>query len=238
MKSIIQFTCPQCGGHQLMLVERAMHRYVVQSLEADRQGGLVVGHKVLVDDLCGEPLGYRCADCRHPDCHNHDSSEGFQWYSLEEVQSAGAIVWPGGMETVEHRCMVCFSSLISQREGAPICTGTRTGHPWHPDQSVGLRYSNIGLPQLEAGQKVCSATIFVHSGVSRILWLRFNSYINERKQHEEIHYRRHCCTYYVDGYLHDDWSVTDLLPSAICGGRHLPSAESGSDRLSGVPGQG
>lgn len=108
MKSIIQVTCPQCGGHQLMLVERAMHRYVVQSLETDRQGGLVVGHKVLVDDLCGEPLGYRCADCRHPDCHNHDSSEGFQWYSLEEVQSAGAIVWPGGMETVEHRCMVCF----------------------------------------------------------------------------------------------------------------------------------
>ena len=103
-----------------------------------------------------------------------------------------------------------LSSRISQREGAPICTGTRTGHPWHPDQSVGLRYSNIGLPQLEAGQKVCSATIFVHSGVSRILWLRFNSYINERKQHEEIHYRRHCCTYYVDGYLHDDWSVTDL----------------------------
>lgn len=39
MKSIIQFTCPQCGGHQLMLVERAMHRYVVQSLEADRQEG-------------------------------------------------------------------------------------------------------------------------------------------------------------------------------------------------------
>lgn len=36
-----------------MLVERAMHRYVVQSLEADRQGGLAVGHKVLVDDLCG-----------------------------------------------------------------------------------------------------------------------------------------------------------------------------------------
>ena len=131
-----------------------------------------------------------------------------------------------------------LSSRISQREGAPICTGTRTGHPWHPDQSVGLRYSDIVLPQLEAGQKTCSATIFFHSGVSRILWLRFNSYINERKQHEEIHYRRHCCTYYVDGYLHDDWSVTDLLPSAICGGRHLPSAESGSDRLSGVPGQG
>ena len=33
-----------------MLVERAMHRYVVQSLEADHQGGLAVGHKVLVDD--------------------------------------------------------------------------------------------------------------------------------------------------------------------------------------------
>ena len=108
MKSIIQFTCPQCGGHQLMLVERAMHRYVVQSLEADRQGGLSVGHKVLVDDLCGEPLGYRCADCRHPDCHGNDSSEGFQWHSLKEVESAGAIAWPDGMETVEHRCMVCF----------------------------------------------------------------------------------------------------------------------------------
>ncbi len=108
MKSIIQFTCPQCGGHQLMLVERAMHRSIVQTLETDRQGELTVGHKVLVDDLCGEPLGYRCADCRHPDCHGHDSSEGFQWHSLEEVQSAGGIVWPDGMETVEHRCMVCF----------------------------------------------------------------------------------------------------------------------------------
>ena len=66
------------------------------------------GHKVLVDDLCGEPLGYRCADCRHPDCHGNDSSEGFQWHSLKEVQSAGVITWPDGMETVEHRCMVCF----------------------------------------------------------------------------------------------------------------------------------
>lgn len=76
MKNIIQFTCPRCGGHQLMLVERAMHRYVVQNLEVDRQGRLAVGLKVLVDDLCGEPLGYRCADCRHPDCHGNDSSEG------------------------------------------------------------------------------------------------------------------------------------------------------------------
>ena len=24
------------------------------------------------------------------------------------MQSAGGIVWPNGMETVEHRCMVCF----------------------------------------------------------------------------------------------------------------------------------
>lgn len=27
---------------------------------------------------------------------------------LKEVQSAGVITWPDGMETVEHRCMVCF----------------------------------------------------------------------------------------------------------------------------------
>lgn len=91
MKSIIQFTCPQCGGHQLMLVERAMHRYVVQSLEADRQGGLVVGHKVLVDDLCGEPLGYRCADCRHPDCHSHDSSEGFNGILWKRCKAPGPL---------------------------------------------------------------------------------------------------------------------------------------------------
>mgnify|MGYP006880582597 FL=1 len=68
------------------------------------------------------------------------------------------------------------SSRISQREGAPICTGTRTGHPWHSDQPVGLRHSNVVLPQLEAGQKTCSVIIFFHSGISRILWLRFNSY--------------------------------------------------------------
>lgn len=164
MKSIIQFTCPRCGGHQLMLVERAMHRYVVQNLEADRQGGLAVGHKVLVDDLCGEPLGYRCADCRHPDCHGNDSSEGFQWHSLKEVQSAGVITWPDGMETVEHRCMVCFpdgkmTPVIVEvvhpgtphREGTPHRSGTGAGSAWHPDQPVGFRDSNVGLPQLEAG---------------------------------------------------------------------------------------
>lgn len=69
-----------------------------------------------------------------------------------------------------------LSSRISQREGTPICIGTRAGSSWHPNQPVGFRDSNVGLPQLEAGQKACSATIFVHSGVSRILWLRFNSY--------------------------------------------------------------
>lgn len=60
MKSIIQFTCPQCGGHQLMLVERAMHRYVVQNLEPDRQGGLAVGLKGFVRRAIGISL------CRLP----------------------------------------------------------------------------------------------------------------------------------------------------------------------------
>lgn len=52
-----------------------------------------------------------------------------------------------------------------------------------------------------------------------------------------MHNRQRCCTYYVDGHLHDGRSVTGLLPSAICRGRHLPSTEPGSDRLPGVPGQ-
>lgn len=140
-----------------------MHRYVDQNLEADRQGGLAVGHKILVDDLCGEPLGYRCADCRHPDCHGNDSSEGFQWHSLKEVQSAGVITWPDGMETVEHRCWFVSptgddacdrrgrSSRYSHREGTPHRSGTGAGSAWHPDQPVGFRDSNVGLPQLEAG---------------------------------------------------------------------------------------
>lgn len=53
-----------------------------------------------------------------------------------------------------------------------------------------------------------------------------------------MHNRRHCRTYYVGGRLHDGRSVTGLLPSPICRGRHLPSAESGRHRLPGVPGQG
>lgn len=55
--------------------------------------------------------------------------------------------------------------------------------------------------------------------------------------YEEMHNRRHCRTYYVGGRLHDGRSVTGLLPSAICRGRHLPSAEPGRHRLPGVPGQ-
>ncbi|MEG0837857.1 MAG: hypothetical protein RSF35_08020 [Akkermansia sp.] len=108
MKNIIRFTCPKCGSPRLMLVESALHRYSVQELVSDRQGYLCVIVKERVDDLCGDELGYRCMDCRYPDCHHGETIDGFLWKTLKDVQSAGAISWPGGMEMVEHKCMICL----------------------------------------------------------------------------------------------------------------------------------
>ena len=107
MKSI-HFTCPQCGGHQLMLVEQALHRYVIQSLEISSEGRVTVAQKTLVDDLCGDPLGYRCADCRYPDAKNHESADNFSWLGLEDVQTSGAITTKSSKGLNKQKCMICL----------------------------------------------------------------------------------------------------------------------------------
>lgn len=79
MRNIISFTCPRCGGHRLLLIERAVHRSLVQDFKMDHCGNPVIGRVIPTDDLCGDPLGYRCADCRYPDCNGNASPEDFQW---------------------------------------------------------------------------------------------------------------------------------------------------------------
>lgn len=108
MKNLIQFTCPQCGSHQLMLVERAMHRYVVRDLETNQLGEITASHKVMADDLHGDPLGFRCADCRYPDSNGNDPIERFKWQTLEDVQNDGAIIRPRLTDSVTHHCLICL----------------------------------------------------------------------------------------------------------------------------------
>ena len=83
------------------------------------------------------------------------------------------------------------SSRISQREGTPICTGTRTSHPWYPDQPVGLRYSNVVLPKLETGQKTYFAIIkltlnhmkrYIIGGIAALITLAFTGILTESSQ--------------------------------------------------------
>ena len=104
----IHFTCSKCGSQRLLIVQSAVHRYVVKRIDLDDLSRLCITEKEEVDILQGDILGYRCGDCRHPDCNGKDSHDGFAWKTLEDVQTAGCISWPGGMETVAHKCLIFF----------------------------------------------------------------------------------------------------------------------------------
>lgn len=159
MKNIIRFTCPQCGGHQLMLVGQALHRYIIQNIETDQQGNLVIGNKVLKDDLCGEPIGYRCADCRHPDNNTANPTQDFQWKTLEDIQNSGSITWPQDMAPVEHQCMIC----LPNGQMNPVIV--EVPHPG-PLSEKG-RCLVLKLEQAEQGVLISQADAGIHSFACR-----------------------------------------------------------------------
>ncbi len=108
MKPHIQFTCPKCGNHHLMLVEEAMHRSHIRSLQMDEHGRLSVSESTLTDDWSGATLGFRCAECRHPDSAGQGGMESFLWPTLEDVRNSGAIHCPEQPDAIVHKCMICF----------------------------------------------------------------------------------------------------------------------------------
>ncbi len=108
MKHDIQFTCPKCGSHRLMLIEEAMHRSLVHELNLDAQGRLRIEERELTDDWKGAQLGFRCAECRHPDSPGAEGAESFLWPTLEDVCNSGAIYCPQKANAVVHKCMICF----------------------------------------------------------------------------------------------------------------------------------
>ena len=94
MAAKILFTCPVCGGHELMLIQRAVHRDLISLLKTE-DGKWVIKRDGPGQELTGEVSGYRCSSCRYPDVPNHDDSEGFYWQTLEHVEAAGVLTQCG-----------------------------------------------------------------------------------------------------------------------------------------------
>lgn len=107
MKKNISFTCPNCGGHQLLMVEIALSRFDILELCLDENQQLRITEKIPSDSLRGEVLGYRCKSCRYPDANKADLGKSFGWTTMDSLLQAGAITWQGYDDKVEHKCMLC-----------------------------------------------------------------------------------------------------------------------------------
>ena len=102
----VSFTCPNCGRHQLMRLEQAIHRNPLQ-LAADDQGNVYAEPAGRADELQGAVLGYRCMHCRYPDHQNTEEGPEFQWQTLDDVLSAGAVETGDQAPPEPRHCMVC-----------------------------------------------------------------------------------------------------------------------------------
>ncbi len=108
MKKNILFTCPACGGSQLLLLENSLNRFDVLQLCVDDNEKIHLAESLLRDSLQGEILGYRCKACRYPDSNKPEGASTFSWPSLDAIVKAGAISWQGYQSKVEHKCMLCL----------------------------------------------------------------------------------------------------------------------------------
>ena len=102
----ITFTCPNCGRHQLMRIEQAIHRCLLR-FSADDKGSVSAQHLGRTDELHGEVLGYRCQHCRYPDNRNVNDGPDFLWTTLEDVQADGALELSDQPPPEPHHCMIC-----------------------------------------------------------------------------------------------------------------------------------
>ena len=106
--SNVSFTCPNCGRHQLMRIEQAIHRCMLR-LAADDKRGVHAEPLDRADELQGEVLGYRCMHCRYPDNRNTEEGPDFRWKTLEDVFCAGAVELSDQAPPEPKHCMVCHS---------------------------------------------------------------------------------------------------------------------------------
>lgn len=102
----ITFTCPNCGRHQLMRIEQAIHRCLLR-FSADDKGSVSAQPLGRTDELHGEVLGYRCQHCRYPDNRNVNDGPDFLWTTLEDVQADGALELSDQPPPEPRHCMIC-----------------------------------------------------------------------------------------------------------------------------------
>ncbi len=98
----IRFTCPKCGSHELMTIERTLQYHRVRRI-IHRFGKYLPADSEIDDYVSQGIAGLQCAKCLCP-----DSRRGtFRWKSWKDLESAGclAIDPDGGKEKVA--CTVC-----------------------------------------------------------------------------------------------------------------------------------
>ena len=123
MATKIIFTCPACGGHELMQIQQAVHRIPID-LQRTADGeweALPVGS---TQELKGRTLGYRCARCRYPDVPNHEDSDGFYWQTPEQIATSGALT---GFAPQQAASISAFT--ICQPDGTTRCITLTPPHP-------------------------------------------------------------------------------------------------------------
>lgn len=89
-----------------MRIEQAIHRCLLR-LADDERNGVLAEPLDRTDELQGEVLGYRCMHCRYPDNRNTEAGPDFQWKTLEDVLSAGAVEMNEQAPPELRNCMVC-----------------------------------------------------------------------------------------------------------------------------------
>ena len=89
-----------------MRIEQAIHRCLLR-LADDERNGVLAEPLDRTDELQGEVLGYRCMHCRYPDNRNTEAGPDFQWKTLEDVLSAGAVELNEQAPPEPRNCMVC-----------------------------------------------------------------------------------------------------------------------------------
>ncbi len=85
MKHIL-FTCPKCGSHELMTIERTLQYHRVRRI-VQRFGKYLPADAEIDDYVSQGTAGLQCAKCLYP-----DSRQGsFRWKSWKDLEGAGCL---------------------------------------------------------------------------------------------------------------------------------------------------
>ncbi len=101
MKHIL-FTCPQCGSHELMSIERTLQYNRVRRI-VHRFGKYLPADSEIDDYVSQGMAGFQCAGCMHPDSRR----SSFQWKSWKDVEAAGCLTPDPDEGREKVACTVC-----------------------------------------------------------------------------------------------------------------------------------